>query len=435
MKRFITLSLAMASFILSAQENSPQPLKFSLEEAIGYAVGNNINQKVLQISKQSADETVAQSKRDLLPNLSASLSQSVLNSHDDVAGGTTGSGNYSLNTSVTVYNGSQNWNSIRLNKMKSSLADTKVAQAQNQLMLNVIQSFLSILMNDELLRYQREVERVSGEQVVQGLSKFRAGQILESDYLLLESQYATDKYNVINTEITRNNSLLQLKNFLSIDANTPLEIIPPDTSRSFTTLDLPGLDVVIEETMAWLPDIQISERNIELARMQTSISKGAYLPTVSINGSVGSGYSGGATSWGNQFGNRLNEQIALTISIPLWDRGKTQSSVKQNRYAESQATLEAEQTRLNVRKQLEQEYQNVISTHNKYTASTTKHKAQQEVFRVYGSKFEAGSITAVDLLQQQTNYLSALNDFIQSKYSYILNRKVVDVYMGKEITL
>ena len=49
--------------------------------------------------------------------------------------------------------------------------------------------------------------------------------------------------------------------------------------------------------------------------------------------------------------------------------------------------------------------------------------------------FSAGSITAVELLQQQNNYISAMNDYIQSKYTFMLQRKVLDVYMGEEITM
>jgi outer membrane protein TolC len=50
-------------------------------------------------------------------------------------------------------------------------------------------------------------------------------------------------------------------------------------------------------------------------------------------------------------------------------------------------------------------------------------------------QFNYGKITTVDLLQQQNNYLNALNTYIQNKYSLVLQRKVLDVYMGKEITL
>ena len=50
-------------------------------------------------------------------------------------------------------------------------------------------------------------------------------------------------------------------------------------------------------------------------------------------------------------------------------------------------------------------------------------------------KFAQGAITTVEMLQQQDRYLSALNDYLQSKYNYILIEKQLDIYTGKEIKL
>ena len=44
-------------------------------------------------------------------------------------------------------------------------------------------------------------------------------------------------------------------------------------------------------------------------------------------------------------------------------------------------------------------------------------------------------MTAVDLIQQQTNFLNQLNNYMQAKYSYVLRRKILDVYMGIPVTL
>ena len=434
MKQLIITMLLFFTIFVKAQETPVKPITLSLEQAVNFAISNNINQKVLGIGKLISVEEYLQSKRDILPSLSASASQSLSNSHSDVGGGTSSSGNYGISSQMTLYNGSQNWNAIRLNSLRTSQEDSKIAQALNELTLQVIESFLNILMNDELLKYQQEVEKKSESQLKQGQVQYKAGQILESDYLLLESQYATDKYNVINTMINRNNALLQLKNELSLDPSDVLDIVPPDTSIAGIAMDLPALDEVITKTLEWLPDLQISRQNIQLAALQTRISKGAFLPVLSLGASVGTGYNGGDPSLNTQLENGLNEQVSLTLSVPIWNRGKVKSNVRMNQYYEAQTSLQAQQTEYNVRQQLEQEYQNVISAYNRFLASSAKHYAQGEVFRTYGAQFEAGSITAVDLLQQQTNYLSALNDYIQNKYNFILNRKVIDVYMGIPIT-
>ena len=56
-------------------------------------------------------------------------------------------------------------------------------------------------------------------------------------------------------------------------------------------------------------------------------------------------------------------------------------------------------------------------------------------YQTYNQKFQLGAITAVDLLQQQTNYLNILNNYMQNKYNFLLQKKVLDVYTGQPVTL
>jgi outer membrane protein len=279
------------------------------------------------------------------------------------------------------------------------------------------------------------VLKTSEENLNQGKETFKVGKILESDYMLLESQYASDKYNVVNTEINRNNSILALKILLSVAPEEAFRVIPPDTAKIYDISDLPGMEYVMEKTLAWFPDLQISRQNIDLATLNVELAQASYSPTVSLSGSLGTGYSNGNGGFGTQLGDRLNESLSIGVSIPIFNRNQTKTQVLQSKYSLKKAELTAKQTELDVKQKIEQEYQTVVAAYNKYIASTVKERAYSESFRVYGVQYSEGSITTVDLLQQQSNYLSALNEYLQNKYSFILNRKILDVYMGMPIQL
>jgi outer membrane protein TolC len=82
-----------------------------------------------------------------------------------------------------------------------------------------------------------------------------------------------------------------------------------------------------------------------------------------------------------------------------------------------------------------QEYRNVVLAESKYKSSQIRQNAYLASFKAYQMKFEQGAITAVELLQQQNNYISAMNDYVQSKYGFMLKRKVLDVYMGEPVRM
>jgi len=172
---------------------------FSLEDAISYAMERNYGLNSKKIDESISQINVSQSKRDLLPNLSASLSQDFAHSNRNTnteSKGWTASGSYSISTAMTLYNGNQNWNAIKKNKLLLQNASTLVAKEQIMLALEVIQSFLSILKNEELLKYQNELLTTSKRQVSEGEKQFSVGKILESDYLLLDAQYTSNKADI-----------------------------------------------------------------------------------------------------------------------------------------------------------------------------------------------------------------------------------------------
>ena len=75
------------------------------------------------------------------------------------------------------------------------------------------------------------------------------------------------------------------------------------------------------------------------------------------------------------------------------------------------------------------------SAYNAYIVSQVREEAYSKSFNAYNMQYQYGSITTVELLQQQNAYLNVLNNYIQNKYSLVMKRKILDIYMGNKITL
>ncbi|MDR0505468.1 MAG: TolC family protein [Dysgonamonadaceae bacterium] len=421
----------LSAEIVSAQNMASADYHFTLDDCLNYAFGNNYNFQSVKLTETAKEDAYNQSKMERLPSLNASLSENLNHSKGTDA---SFSGSYGLNVSMTLYQGGNISNTIEQNKLRKEQSYFQTSQYQNSLTIQILQTFLTVLGNEELLKYQEAVIKASEEQLKQGKEQFRYGKILESDYLLLEAQYANDKYNILNTQISRDNNLLALKNLLSMPATDNLQILSPDTASIQMMGVLPSVNEVLEQTNQTLPDLKISQYNIDIAKISLKMSKANYLPTVSLHGSIGTGHTD-YSNFGSQLSNRLNQQVGLSINIPIYDNSRTKSKTTQSRIALQQAEWDKKQNELDVRQTVVTDYQSVVSAYNKYQTTNIRQNAYSKTFDVYRAQFNAGSITAVDLLQQQNNYISALNDYIQSKYEFILKRKILDVYMGVQITM
>ncbi len=430
-KKFLLLSL-ICVFVGSVNAQQLQKTnQFTLEQCLEYAFNNSYTQKTKQLTEVAKNTIYKQSKLNVLPSVSASLSESFGNSSTTSAF----SGNYSINAGLVLYNGGTTSNTIEMNRLSKEQASYSTSQYTNELTVQILQTFLTILGNEELLKYQQSLLTASEEQVKQGKKQFQAGSILESDYLMLEAQYASAKNDIVDTQITRDNNLLSMKSLLSMEPTTTLEIISPDTSNILNLAILPTQEEALESCMKSFPDLKISQYDVNIAEKNIAIARANYFPTVNLSGSIGTGHGNGYSNFSTQLSDQFNQQIGLSVSIPIYDKNETKSLVTQRKIALQQAELENQQTILDTRQTLVQEYQNVVSAYSKFGATEIKENAYKKTFEAYRAKFNAGAITAVDLLQQQNNYISALNDYIQSKYSFILKRKILDVYMGLPVKM
>ena len=432
---FLTaLALLMMPQPVIAQEAEPHESKnyqFTLEDCLRFAFANSYDRKSMELSAESQQVTYEQSKQSRLPSVNASASETYSNNKN----GSNYSGNVGVGASVVIYQGGNINKSIKQNRLNMERSEMQLQQYDNQLSVQILQAFLSALSNNELLEYQEVMLNSSRAQMKQGQERYKVGSILESDMLLLEAQYISDSTNVIETRISRDNSIMSLKVLLSMDPLDNLQIIQPNTDNlDDMTASLPTEEAAIDMALEAYPSLKLSQYDILLAENNISMAKTGYMPSLNANANVGTGHTD-FDNVGQQFDDRFNQSIGISLSIPIYSRGQNRANVKRSKIALEQAQLDYEQTQLDVRQTVSLAYRNVISSYNTFKASEMKENAYSKSYNAYEVQFNYGKITAVELLQQQNNYLNVLNTFIRNKYTLLLQRKILDVYMGNEITL
>ena len=439
MKKYIILSVCILLIFnnINAQENTGKQF-FTLEECLQYAETNNFSLQSGNINISTSELSFRQAKENIAPTVSASASQSVNfgNYEKSVGWG----GNYGINAGMTLFNGLSNANKIKQSQLEVEQSQLSLESSKNNIRVAVIQAFLAIMMNEDLLVYQQQVLTSSKEQMEQGKQQLDVGQILESDYKMLQAQYTSDLYNIENTKNNIQTNYLTLKNLLSINPATEIAISRPDSATLFKNLDLPSLQELIERSTNYLPELKMSENEITSAEYDVKIQKANFYPTLSASAGISTGYNGSNltspnTGWGTQLWHGLGENIGLSLNIPIYQRSSVRNNVKMAEYRAEQVELEQKETVYKVNQELQQSYLDVASAQNDYIAAEAKTDAYLANYKTYKLRFQYGSVTAVDLIQQQTNFLNQLNQFMQAKYSYVLKRKILDVYMGIPVTL
>lgn len=425
---------------LQAQDTVTAPLKWDLQTCLDYAKKNNITIKGLRWDARSSEQDLLQSRAAKLPNLTGTLSQSVVNSNNanPVVGGfqtqANASGNYSLNSSWTIFNGGYLNNDVKQKNMLLESAHLSVQQAENDITLQITQAYLNILLQKENIVYLQELVNTSQSQLALGKQRFDAGSLSRKDYLQLEATLANDQYNLVTSINAHRTNLIALKQILQLPSSAAFDVVQPDTL--VTNQSVVSLPEAENAAVISRPEVKIGELGVKSAQVELEKSRAGALPSVSLGAGLSSGYSDNQDlKYFSQLNNNFYQRLGVTVSIPIFANRINKSNIERSKIQIEQAKLSLQGTKTTLDQAVEQAYISVLNAQAQLTAAESQWKTNQESYRITNEQLRLGALNTIDLLTQKNLYVQALQAYVQAKYNNILNKKIYEFYTGVPVAL
>jgi outer membrane protein len=425
---------------LQAQDTVKAPLKWDLQTCLDYAKKNNITIKSLRWGARSSEQDLLQSRAAKLPNLTGTLSQSVVNSNNanPVVGGfqtqANASGNYSLNSSWTIFNGGYLNNDVKQKNILLESAHLNVQQAENDITLQITQAYLNILLQKENIVYLQELVNTSQSQLGLGKQRFDAGSLSRKDYLQLEATLANDQYNLVTSINAHRTNLIVLKQILQLPSSVAFDVVQPDTL--VTNQSIVSLPEAENAAVVSRPEVKIGELGVKSAQVELEKSRAGALPSVSLGAGLSSGYSDNQDlKYFSQLNNNFYQRLGVTVAIPIFANRINKSNIERSKIQIEQAKLSLQGTKTTLDQAVEQAYISVLNAQAQLTAAESQWKTNQESYRITNEQLRLGALNTIDLLTQKNLYVQALQAYVQAKYNNILNKKIYEFYTGVPVAL
>ena len=427
---------------IDAQDTSfiTATVQWDLPTAIAYAKQNNIQVNIIKLDERLSEQDLLLARAARYPNLSGSATQSITHSGNTnpVVGGfqtqSTLAGNYSLNSGWTVYRGGYLNNDVKSKGLQLQAANLNVSVTQNDITLQITQAYLNILLANENIMYIGQLATTSQSQYDQGKTRYNAGSISKKDLLQLEGQAASDQYSLVSAQDQYRQNVLTLKQILQLPTTTDFQPEVPDTL--IANQAIPSLLEAQRLAYQNRPEIKYNQLQIQIAGTELQKARAGYKPTISLGGSISTGYSDNQdVKYFNQINNNLYQRVGATLSVPIFDNRVNKTNVERSKILIDQARLTLEQTRTTLNQQIEQAYISVLNAQAQFKSANIEFMANREAYDISQEQLRLGGINMVDLLVQRNLYVQSLQNFIQAKYNSILNTKIYEFYMGQPIAL
>ena len=421
-------------------ESSPMSLPdvWSYDDCVKWAIANNVDIRSTMLSVLEAEENIGMAKDAYLPYVGFSTNQSYTNYPAPSSGSVQNSYNssYNFNASWTIWEGNARKYRVESNKLAKIQQQLYGDDVVKNLQLGILQAYLNILYSAEAVSIAKQTLEVSTAQAERTKRLMETGRTSKVDYAQIESQRAQDEYNLVQAQSSYASSKVNLKNLLNLGLDYELNIQEVNFSDDLITSPLPSKTQVFETAMGWLPQFKSNELSKSIYDYNIKIAKSSYYPTISLNGGLGTGYnSSGGASWGKQMKNFFNENLGLSLSVPIYDGNATRRAVN---IAKLQA-LEYDLTKTQLKNELSQTIENLFIESNnsraKYMSGITQLEATKLSAELIDRQFELGLVNPLELLTAHNNLLNARLELLQSKYMVILSNKSIDYYATSQILI
>ena len=424
--------------------------KWTLTECIDYALQNNITLQQAKLQKQSATEERKQAKAALLPSLSASTSQSfgyrpwLENGVATVTNGTVNSkvnktyynGSYGINAQWTVWNGNQNRNQVKLGEVSEQQAELQTETTANNIQERIAQLYVQILYMNEAVEVNKQSLETSKRNEQRGKEMVEVGKMAKADLAQLTAQRAADEYTIVEAESNIANYKLQLKQLLELTGDEAFNIEMLTAGDEQALAEIPALSTVYETALGGRPEIKKAQLGLKQSDIQMNIAKAGAMPTISINGGVGtSTASMSSQNWDKQIKTNFDASVGASVSVPLFDNRKTKTAVNKARIQREQAQLELLDQQKQLYATIEGYWLDAETNQQKFKTALTTVESEQASYDLLEEQFRLGLKNIVELMTGKDRLLSSQQNKLQAKYTTILNRQLLRFYQGEKMTL
>lgn len=475
----LKLSASLAFLLLSIGAGAQEV--WSLERSVKYAQENNLTIKQAAAGAKISALSERQAKAARLPSINANINAGeqfgytidpTTNSFNTAA---TGYNSVGLNASISVFNGGLIHHSVKQAGWDRRAAEADAEQTVNNISLQVASAYLNILLNEEQVENANRRVALSQQQLAVTQKMIDAGTIPMVDKYNIESQIARDQQSAVIAQNNVDISYLNLKQLLQLEPDYDLRIekpavpIPDDAQPEGFTLP-----TVYQTALGTQANIRAADYRVESAREAIPIAKSAYYPSVGVGVNLNSNYStaflrpekvltvptilpviidgenrtleipGQETQipvnvrrvpYFDQLNQNFGQSVGVSVSIPIYQNGRTRLSVERANLALLNAQLQQNQTRQTLKNDIQTAIANVRAGAKQFDAAQRTLNFTTLTFENMQKRYTVGAVNSFDLTTAQNNRDIAENDMVVAKYDYLFKLKILDFYLGKPLSL
>ena len=321
----------------------------------------------------------------------------------------------------TLFAGGTIYNSIRQARLSLEAARMEREATRQKLIYNVKEAFYGVLLAERFLDVSQKALRQTEEHHKMAKRLVESGTATKYDLLRAKVQLASVKSQLIKA---RNALRLAKERFkMTIGFEGPEDV---EVRGEFQTPEIRlDLNELIDRAIERRPDLKSMRLQVEAMEKLVSITKGSFLPTISLIGNYG--YSDnekqeGQTTW----------SVMVRADLPIFTGFSRMARMKEAKSAVNQMRLGAQQIEDGIRLEVRAAYLSLMEAKSLLEAQKETVRQAKEGLRMANLQYKNGLITSVQLTDAELALTQAELSYYQALHDYALAIAKIKKAIGEE---
>ena len=310
------------------------------------------------------------------------------------------------------------WLNLKVAHSEYGIAEITLAIAEQNLVYDVASGYFAVLKAQDEYEAAKTHLRAVQKQLDQTRARFTVGIVANTD--VQEAQASYDKASVVvitaenNVDIARENLQLltnrSIPSLYKLNQKMPVSSPEPDNVSKWAA-----------KSIAQNLTVKKARQNMDMHRSQLSAARAGHLPVISGAVSYSHSVSNQSSSLTDN-GRKTDGMLAeLTVEVPVFSGGLTVSKARAAGYNLEASEKGVDENIRIARKDTYNSYNSIradISSVKAWCQSIVSATSSLEAIQ---SGYEVGTRTIIDVFNGQDALYDAQKQYLDSRYSYILN--------------
>jgi outer membrane protein len=336
------------------------------------------------------------------------------------------SNNLTLNLDQPLF--TFNRTKLQLKELELALENSQISYAIQLLSLErqVTQAFYYVYQQQQSLEIANQAYQnmLQSYEVIR--NKVDAGISAREEMFQAELNLASSKSEYENSQVSFENAKDDFKILIGMNLYDDIIVLPN------ISVDTVAVDISFAIDQGLANRMELRQRQIDVESSQFDLIQTKALNEFKGNLGLSVGIFGDNENFGDVYANPTdNEEISLSLTIPLWDWGERKSRIKVSEASIESANINLEDEKNNIILGIRRVYRNLLNLRNQIGIAEQNVINAQLTYDLNLEKYKNGDLTGMDLNIYQNQLSEKQLSYTNSLISYkleLLNLKIQTLY-------